>query len=228
MDQDRIAQIIKEIRQQNNLTQKELADELGVTFQAVSKWETGKNIPDIAILREISNKYKIDINTLLDTSHQSVKKNNKKPVLYFILALVLLGSIVGTVIAIKNRNDDFNFKKLGTAEKNFNLTGTVVYNDNKTIITIDTIEYAGEDTETYDEIDCSLFEDKGNTRVKIASKQQVFTTIQDFLQKVTFEIDDYKIDCNKEPSLLITISAKKDSKIVAYQIPLELNDICLD
>ena len=57
MDQEKIGNIIKELRKKNNLTQQNLADQLGVTYQAVSKWENGKNIPDIAILKEISKLY---------------------------------------------------------------------------------------------------------------------------------------------------------------------------
>ena len=59
MDQEKIGNIIKELRKKNNLTQQNLADQLGVTYQAVSKWENGKNIPDIAILKEISKLYNI-------------------------------------------------------------------------------------------------------------------------------------------------------------------------
>mgnify|MGYP000280822971 CR=1 FL=1 len=53
MNQEKIGKLIKKIRIKNKLSQKEFADKYGVTPQAVSKWETGKNIPDIAILKEI-------------------------------------------------------------------------------------------------------------------------------------------------------------------------------
>lgn len=45
MDQEKIGKLIKEIRQKNNLTQKQFADKYGITYQAVSKWENGKNMP---------------------------------------------------------------------------------------------------------------------------------------------------------------------------------------
>ena len=44
MNPERIGQMIKEIRKKNHLTQKQFADKYGVTYQAVSKWENGKNI----------------------------------------------------------------------------------------------------------------------------------------------------------------------------------------
>lgn len=47
MDQEKISKFIKAIRKKNNLTQKEFADKYGVTFQAVSKWENARGIPEI-------------------------------------------------------------------------------------------------------------------------------------------------------------------------------------
>ena len=49
---EQIGSIIKDIRKKNNLTQNEFASILGVTFQAVSKWEIDKSIPDITILKD--------------------------------------------------------------------------------------------------------------------------------------------------------------------------------
>ena len=45
-----IGKNIKYLRQQKNMTQDQLADYLGVSYQAVSKWETGANSPDIGLL----------------------------------------------------------------------------------------------------------------------------------------------------------------------------------
>ena len=64
---EQIGSIIKDIRKKNNLTQNEFASILGVTFQAVSKWENDKSIPDITILKDISNK-KVDIVIVKDLS----------------------------------------------------------------------------------------------------------------------------------------------------------------
>ena len=53
MDPVRIGNLIKELRIKSNLTQNEFANKYGVTYQAVSKWENGKNIPDISVLKLI-------------------------------------------------------------------------------------------------------------------------------------------------------------------------------
>ena len=56
---------IKQLRQKNNLTQEQVAGKLGVSYQAVSKWENGANTPDIALLPEIANLFGGTIDSLL-------------------------------------------------------------------------------------------------------------------------------------------------------------------
>ena len=55
---------IKILRTQRKMTQEQLADHLGVTYQAVSKWETGANTPDIALLPGIAATFGVSIDTL--------------------------------------------------------------------------------------------------------------------------------------------------------------------
>ena len=90
MDQEKIGNFIKKLRKENHLTQKEFADLFGVTYQAVSKWENGLNIPDIAILKEISEKFHVDINELLGSE---VKRKGfiKKYIFIGVCALFVVG-----------------------------------------------------------------------------------------------------------------------------------------
>ena len=66
MQEEKFGKIIKEIRKKNNLTQKDLADKYHVTYQAVSKWENGKNMPDVTILKEISKDFNVSLDDLID------------------------------------------------------------------------------------------------------------------------------------------------------------------
>ena len=65
MNQEKIGEFIKKLRQDNNLTQKDLANKYNVTYQAVSKWERGLNIPDISLLKQMSEDFNISIEELL-------------------------------------------------------------------------------------------------------------------------------------------------------------------
>ena len=78
MNTDKIGKVIKNIRIKNNLTQSEFADRYGVTYQAVSKWENGKNIPDISLLKQICKDFNINIDDLLEGKLSINKKNNHK------------------------------------------------------------------------------------------------------------------------------------------------------
>ena len=73
---EQIGSIIKDIRKKNNLTQNEFASILGVTFQAVSKWENDKSIPDITILKDISNKFNVDLNYLISGKKVNINKRS--------------------------------------------------------------------------------------------------------------------------------------------------------
>ena len=55
---------IKFLRQKNNLTQEQLAERLGVSYQAVSKWETNANTPDISLLPQIASLFHVSIDAL--------------------------------------------------------------------------------------------------------------------------------------------------------------------
>ena len=50
MDQERIGKFIASCRKEQNLTQANLAEKLGITDRAVSKWETGRSLPDASIM----------------------------------------------------------------------------------------------------------------------------------------------------------------------------------
>lgn len=65
MNTEKVGRFIAERRKEKNLTQKQLADLLGVTDKAVSRWETGKGYPDIEILRILSEKLNVSLNELL-------------------------------------------------------------------------------------------------------------------------------------------------------------------
>lgn len=61
----KISQIIREKRKEQNLTQEQVAEYLGVSTPAVNKWEKGSSYPDITILPALARLLKVDLNTLL-------------------------------------------------------------------------------------------------------------------------------------------------------------------
>ena len=57
---------IKTLRKQHNITQRDLAKILCVTSQAISKWENGKNMPDISVLPMVARLFGISMDELFD------------------------------------------------------------------------------------------------------------------------------------------------------------------
>ncbi len=74
MDQKRIGHFIAKLRKEKNLTQQELADQLYVTDRAVSHWENGRRLPDISLLKNISDILGVSVNELI--SGEKFKDNN--------------------------------------------------------------------------------------------------------------------------------------------------------
>lgn len=65
MDQMKIGKFIAECRKKKNLTQMQLAQKLGITDRAISKWENGRSMPDSAIMLELCSLLDITVNDLL-------------------------------------------------------------------------------------------------------------------------------------------------------------------
>jgi transcriptional regulator with XRE-family HTH domain len=61
-----IGKNIKRLRQERGIRQADLARALGVTCQAVSKWETSANSPDVALIPKIAELFGISINELFE------------------------------------------------------------------------------------------------------------------------------------------------------------------
>ena len=78
MDQVKIGKFIAGCRKKVNLTQAQLAERLGITDRAVSKWETGKSMPDSSVMLELCSILEITVNDLLSGEVVTVNDYNKE------------------------------------------------------------------------------------------------------------------------------------------------------
>ena len=78
MDQIKIGKFIARRRKAADLTQAQLAEKLGITDRAVSKWETGKTLPDSSIMLELCGILGITVNELLSGEEISMENYNQE------------------------------------------------------------------------------------------------------------------------------------------------------
>lgn len=130
MDQIKIGKFIASCRKEQGMTQAVLAEKLGISDRAISKWETGKSMPDSGIMLELCELLKINVNELLSGEHITMEDYNAKSeevilglksenekyakrllrseayivVVGVVASLAMI--IAGTIIALKNGEND--------------------------------------------------------------------------------------------------------------------------
>ena len=77
MDINKVAGQISTLRKNKGLTQNELGDRLGISFQAVSKWERGETMPDIAVLPDLARVLETSIDNILLGGEKQVEYKGK-------------------------------------------------------------------------------------------------------------------------------------------------------
>lgn len=129
MDQIKIGKFIAEIRKERNLTQLDLANKIGVTDRAVSKWENGRGMPELSLIKPLCNALSISINELfcgeriekeafeekadknivetLDYTEKRIKKTRRifYSFLAFLLIIIILSVSFFAIDVHRMRND---------------------------------------------------------------------------------------------------------------------------
>lgn len=113
MNQLKIGRFIAECRKKRNLTQMQLAEKLNITDRAVSKWETGKAMPDSSIMLELCEIHNITVNDLLNgevITMDNYKEKSEKLILEMtkqkedadksLLSLEILIGVLSTIILL--------------------------------------------------------------------------------------------------------------------------------
>lgn len=216
----KVSEFIYNLRKKYKLTQQDLAQKLGVTYQAVSKWENEKSIPDIEVLQLISKEFNVDITEILEGK----KPKKMKWLNYAIPIVCAILLIVG--FAFFKKSDSFEFKTLISDTNNFSIDGVIAYSKDKSSIYISKIQMEEEGKEEYRIVECALYEaNKEISRCENSSKE--LTTLKTLLQDVTFYIND--LNCNNlshENLYLIVNALNENQEEVSYKVPLKFADYC--
>ena len=76
MDQEKVGRIIKTLRKDKGMTQRELSEMLNVTDRAVSKWERGLGCPDVSLLTSLSEIFSVDIESIIEGDMEENEKRS--------------------------------------------------------------------------------------------------------------------------------------------------------
>lgn len=162
MNQNKIGEIIEKKRKEKHLTQKELAEALGVSNTAISKWENGNNLPDISMLEPLCKILDLDLLELITTQnsmHEDCSKKFakvRKARLYrtismslFFISVICLTNIFTYHRIMSKRKEDLSKEvevyKINSNEDNITIDGYAIFNENNNIIFLEKVVYQGEE-----------------------------------------------------------------------------------
>jgi len=231
LNQEQIGKYILNLRKKHNLTQSEFASRLNVTSQAVSKWENGRGIPDIELLKKISEEFNVNIDDILNG-----KRNKKKNYYFFITRILIILIISGITIYFLTRPDsDLNMNWLSSDNTEFKINGIAAFRNDKKSIYISEIQYLNEDNknEEFKLIECSLYETMGDSQQRISKctykNEDEWKVLSELLQSIEFKVDNYDSNCKDysthEFYILIEL-INSENKSYTYKIPLRIEENC--
>ena len=81
MDQVKIGKFIASLRKEKNMTQEQFAQKMGVSINAVSKWERGISFPDVSLFKKICNELNISIEELINGEKDNSDEAKEKAII---------------------------------------------------------------------------------------------------------------------------------------------------
>ncbi|MBE6135943.1 MAG: helix-turn-helix transcriptional regulator [Erysipelotrichaceae bacterium] len=102
-----IANNIKDLRKKHGYTQSDLANKLGYTVQAISRWEKGKSLPDPVMLYKVAELFDVDISYFYQQNHIEIDEEQEREIkrretifkiVLFLVSMFIIGVLVLTII----------------------------------------------------------------------------------------------------------------------------------
>lgn len=162
MNLNKIGKIIETKRKEKKLTQQQLADLLGVSNTAISKWENGNNLPDILMLEPLSEILDLDLLSLITIQNNAHEECSKKCTklrrirTYKTIALIVIFiSIICLTNYLTYNKTSNKFKtkssnqvevyQISSKDPDFRIDGYMIFNQKENIIILERLRYQGKD-----------------------------------------------------------------------------------
>ena len=81
MNQENIGKFIAKLRKEKNMTQEQLAEKMGVSINAVSKWERGLSFPDVSLYKKLCKELDINIEELINGEKDKSEEAKEKAII---------------------------------------------------------------------------------------------------------------------------------------------------
>ncbi len=107
MEKQTMGEIISTLRKEKGMTQKELAEKMGVTDKAVSKWERNLSCPDISSIPHLAEVLEVSVEDLMDVKpREEAAQTDGQPIVDLILKAIpmAMGTALAVISVIEYRN----------------------------------------------------------------------------------------------------------------------------
>ena len=244
---NKTGQLIEKYRKEKKLTQVELAEKLGVSKSAISKWENGNNLPDITLLEPLSEILGIDKLLLFTSEYEAKEESNektkqvkKKDIFKIItISILFIFSIAFTnYISYKSykhklsilESQETSVYRFYSTDEEYYVNGYIIFQNGESTILFDQLKYQDIDQsrakskEKIKSLEISMLVD--NKRL-ITSYREVENND---INKCLFQLitkynkdENIKIGRNELKDIVLRISIIKDKNVVTKDIKLEIS-----
>ena len=164
-----ISKLIETKRKEKGLTQAQLAEKLGVSNTAISKWEHSCNLPDISLLEPLSEILDLDILSLLSAQNASnentIKKNKKTKRLNIIVSICIITLFILSLTTLNIIKDNQYKKELSRIKseqtevyrfysngEEYKINGYLIHNNKEQMIILKELSYQGKIPKGFEEV----------------------------------------------------------------------------
>lgn len=243
---NKTGQLIEKYRKEKNLTQVELADKLGVSKSAISKWENGNNLPDITLLEPLSEILGIDKLLLFTSEYEAKEESNektkqvkKKDIFKIItISILFIFSIAFTnyisyklykhKLSILESQETSVYRFYSTDEEYY-VNGYIIFQNGESTIVFDQLKQQKKNERSIKDkiksIEICMFVD--NTEIITRYKAIIGDDInQNLYQLITSHNKDenIKIEEDKLNNIVLRVTMNKENNKITKVIKLEISN----
>ena len=243
---NKTGQLIEKYRKEKKLTQVELAEKLGVSKSAISKWENGNNLPDITLLEPLSEILGIDKLLLFTSEYEAKEESNektkqvkKKDIFKIItISILFIFSIAFTnyisyklykhKLSILESQETSVYRFYSTDEEYY-VNGYIIFQNGESTILFDQLKQQKKNERSIKDkiksIEMQIYINKKriSSVYKLANEENT-NEILDYFIKINNRNKNIQIDSEKINEMILRISINKDKSVVTKDIKLGISN----